>query len=715
MDTVHPNSFDGRVLKVLQTKLDELQAALSSEVALSDELKRQFDREDQKLKDLEPVKSQQIAKQDVTRESLKIVFEKVQEARADLATTVTDLQDATKAKEAKSHELRHAKESTRRMASATKQISLVLDQHKREIKRHFINRQKLDSEYPVLCISQDGAKAACLALQEECDSNTTLTTKLRHEVETLLNTFIKQDDLEKDRNEELMLTREQRLAMEKEAVDATRQLRTWTDREASAGHSLQRLRRQVKLDCMRYKSKLEDIRVQEIEKCNLEEDAEELQKLLSKLSVEFETSRAQRNAVVSSMHTTAQQVSDLRRRVNNASEELKVLNGDQEAKALQIKTAEISVEDQLRARNTMKAEVVKTQVKCRDASSSIEKNVGSIEKQTRMVSQLESRIKSHNEEARRSKEQVTDLTVALVANNDDICILSEELEVQTNTKASLEHKLLTIQDDIKLKTLDLADFSSSIHALKLKIPEISGLHAERMHLQAVVTNLISTANDLSAKIENPESGEIVWRCIGGRDLDLPTLAAKARVLQNRIDVTKESRFEREAELTRLMEEVHKVDQANQENISEQARLASQVNTYQAQSNRIMRKLHASVSELSLYQSKSSTLNQAVAEMTVLVDQARDNLSNGLAPTEDADAKLQKLVKKEHLYQEYLKSNLERKYLEQDMAEMDGPRSTANVRVNAYIPEHDALGLPRAYGGRAPFLPTPNGSNMRHYR
>lgn len=41
------------------------------------------------------------------------------------------------------------------------------------------------------------------------------------------------------------------------------------------------------------------------------------------------------------------------------------------------------------------------------------------------------------------------------------------------------------------------------------------------------------------------------------------------------------------------------------------------------------------------------------------------------------------------------------------------RTTAEPRPNAYIP--DDLGIPRPYGGHAPFRPTAPGTNMRHIR
>ena len=41
------------------------------------------------------------------------------------------------------------------------------------------------------------------------------------------------------------------------------------------------------------------------------------------------------------------------------------------------------------------------------------------------------------------------------------------------------------------------------------------------------------------------------------------------------------------------------------------------------------------------------------------------------------------------------------------------RTTADPRPNAYIP--DELGIPKPYGGLAPFKPTELGSSMRHIK
>jgi len=46
---------------------------------------------------------------------------------------------------------------------------------------------------------------------------------------------------------------------------------------------------------------------------------------------------------------------------------------------------------------------------------------------------------------------------------------------------------------------------------------------------------------------------------------------------------------------------------------------------------------------------------------------------------------------------------------------NGEYSMAEARPNAYVPQDDALPLPKPYGARAPFKPSQPGANMRHIR
>eukprot|EP00913_Durusdinium_trenchii_P004803 g4461.t1 len=93
--------------------------------------------------------------------------------------------------------------------------------------------------------------------------------------------------------------------------------------------------------------------------------------------------------------------------------------------------------------------------------------------------------------------------------------------------------------------------------------------------------------------------------------------------------------------------------------------------------------------------------------------ARENLENGQAPTEAADGEFQKMLQVEHQRELDRQAAVQRKQ-EEDVMNSNFTRTTAEPRVNAYIPD-DEHGLPKAYGVNAPFKPTAQGSTMRFIR
>lgn len=75
--------------------------------------------------------------------------------------------------------------------------------------------------------------------------------------------------------------------------------------------------------------------------------------------------------------------------------------------------------------------------------------------------------------------------------------------------------------------------------------------------------------------------------------------------------------------------------------------------------------------------------------------------------------MQKLLRSEHLRLIDEQAARARR-AEEEVLLSNATRTTAEPRVNAYIPEGE-FGLPKAYGAYAPFMPTQTGSGMRHIR
>merc|ERR1719188_1455994 len=93
--------------------------------------------------------------------------------------------------------------------------------------------------------------------------------------------------------------------------------------------------------------------------------------------------------------------------------------------------------------------------------------------------------------------------------------------------------------------------------------------------------------------------------------------------------------------------------------------------------------------------------------------ARERFRNGEPPTDTADAEFDKMLKVEQQREVDQQAIAQRKQ-EEEIMNSNFTRTTAEPRVNAYIPEDDR-GLPKAYGNNAPFKPTVAGSTMRHIR
>eukprot|EP00434_Breviolum_minutum_P033412 symbB.v1.2.029564.t1/scaffold3247.1/size61943/2 len=137
--------------------------------------------------------------------------------------------------------------------------------------------------------------------------------------------------------------------------------------------------------------------------------------------------------------------------------------------------------------------------------------------------------------------------------------------------------------------------------------------------------------------------------------------------------------------------------------------------FQSKIKDVTRKMMATVSELSMHQATAHKLQKERDEACERAILARDNLQNGEAPSPQADTEFQKMLQVEHQREVDRQASVQRKQ-EEEVMNSNFTRTTAEPRVNAYIPD-DEHGLPKAlaYGVNAPFKPTAQGSSMRFIR
>ena len=150
------------------------------------------------------------------------------------------------------------------------------------------------------------------------------------------------------------------------------------------------------------------------------------------------------------------------------------------------------------------------------------------------------------------------------------------------------------------------------------------------------------------------------------------------------------------------------------------KLAQRVNEFQGRIRDVTRRMMATVSELSMYQATAMKLQQEKNVKKTELEEARWRVAHGQPPSEDAEREWfrleqAQLARAEARLMGRSQGNLAVGGQEEDdmVVPTVAVRTTAEPRPNAYIP--DDLGIPKPYGGLAPFKPIEAGATMRHIR
>merc|ERR1719324_884334 len=273
--------------------------------------------------------------------------------------------------------------------------------------------------------------------------------------------------------------------------------------------------------------------------------------------------------------------------------------------------------------------------------------------------------------------------------------------------------MLTKEEEIRSLKIDVKEVKRQLHVVQKKIPEVPKLIDEVMRLREQVGSVRKRTDELSLELENPKSVMRKWRGLGGEDLDLQTLRMKTQDLEERLNDKKESLLEKELILEEVSALSDKLRQQAVDGRQGTMELSQKVNMFQSRIKDVTRKMMATVSELSMYQATAMKFQTERDEIQEKVMQARENIEAGMPPIESADAEFERMLALEQQRKMDSQNSKQRKQ-EDEILHSTATRTTAEPRVNAYIPDGE-YGLPKAYGSHAPFMPTQLGSTMRHIK
>lgn len=299
--------------------------------------------------------------------------------------------------------------------------------------------------------------------------------------------------------------------------------------------------------------------------------------------------------------------------------------------------------------------------------------------------------------------------VQLMERNDELVVLYEKSNVHEKSLHSGEKALNDMTEEIRGLTFALQDLDRQLHIVRLKLPE-TPIWAERiLELQNALVAARQVTQKLCSQLETPGNSSR-WVALSGDDPDIEQLQLRINELDERLNLNRQELFERELVLEelkglndKLTIELHGNQAQTETQNTAAAALAKQSNDLQSKIRESTRKLMALVSEMSMYQATAIKYAAEIQTAEAALINGQKQLEAGLPPSLAAEQRLS--LAERTLIPTTSTSNA---------LLLDGPRSTADLRPNAYTPSDGGIPKPY-YNPFVPFKPSEPGASMRHFR
>merc|ERR1712070_1268374 len=530
-----------------------------------------------------------------------------------------------------------------------------------------------------------------------------LLEDIQGEVDLFIGAYLKQDSLEKDKKEEYELICQHMEEMQKELRTLKSEEQQWNAHFKTLAAQREKLARDASTAHRLSKDTADEVAMKQLEEEDLKKKHQEISQKQKEFCTMYEVVKNERNKYLTQIQKSSQHLSEMKEKLKIFQNEVEILRMESAFKDKQLQKVKQDagrlevVHDQLQNERT------RITAKGASLNEQVEQYVIEIDKLNSIINSIEKEMVILKRKYEQALETRNFTGIQLIDRNDELCILWEKSNIQEKLLKKGESAMLTKSEEIRRQ----------LHVVQKKIPEVPKLIDEVMRLREQVASVRKRTDDLSLELENPKSVLRKWRGLGGEDLDLQTLRMKTQDLEERLNDKKESLLEKELILEEVAALSDKLRQQAVDGRQGTMELSQKVNIFQARIKDVTRKMMGTVSELSMYQATAHKLQAERDDACERMMMARERFQNGEPPTDTADAEFQKMLQVEQQKEMDRQLATQRKQ-EEDIMNSNFTRTTAEPRVNAYIPEDDH-GLPKAYGLNAPFKPTVLGSTMRHIR
>jgi len=225
--------------------------------------------------------------------------------------------------------------------------------------------------------------------------------------------------------------------------------------------------------------------------------------------------------------------------------------------------------------------------------------------------------------------------IQLIDRNDELCILYEKSNIQEQILKNGEQKIREKEEKIKMINLELKERQRQLNVVRKLVPQVPKLAEQVKGLHNKKEAEIKNVNHLSGLLENPERHPN-RKDLEGEDPDQDALTAKIQVLEERLNNKKEALLEKELVYEEVSNLAEKLRTQALDGRKTTLEINEKINEYRARTNDLARKLYASVSEVSMLQSKALKLQQEKEEKEQTLESALRNLEEGVPPTDDSE-------------------------------------------------------------------------------
>ncbi|DBB15596.1 TPA: Coiled-coil flagellar protein [Trebouxia sp. C0006] len=573
--------------------------------------------------------------------------------------------------------------------------------------------QTLDSatdQLPPLKASLHASKLDITALKKVQAKTAASVVELKKDTDILINSFLKEEKKGGIQNELFKASYEEAQALEDEVgilkqeeaqrLVVIRDVETQRNRIARVAADTQR---KVKLT-------EDDVAFKHVIVQDLKRTRKAVVRRYNDFQQLYQLVKNQRNKFVSLVAVAGQGIGEFKEKVKILTNEMEILQAEEVSKRRLLERACGDHQQACSARDTQRGELNKQAMVFKKKQSAVDEQIAEIDKLNAVINAAERDMLKLRKEYEGAVEDRNHTGIMLIDRNDELCILYEKANTQEEVMRKGQTMLHRRQDDIRLLKLEVAEAHRRVLVTGKLRGIIPGLDLDMASLQKQLLETRRSADQLALQLESPDN-KTRWRRLPGKIPGKDELRAKMSQLHERLDKKEDCLLEKHLILEEIASLSDRLRNQAAEGREDTLELAQKVNDYQIRLRCMTRRMMATVSELSMYQAHSIKLSADKEALAEVVTAASDKLEAGEAPTEDVERDWQRLERdRSQLWD--MKRQAEMIYQIQDDQVM-GPPSLAESRPNAYIPED--LGIPKPYGGFAPFKPSEPGSSMRHIR